>query len=105
MIGEHLMRFDMLDEIDREFQRRFIAARSRRADRAPDEQIILLRTAPEAALAEFESRPFCVLMMGPDHFKEGNDIRPMTGSQTLEEIGGSSRALCVRATWHRPLRR
>ena len=44
-IGDHLFRFDMLDEIDREFQQqihRLLIAR--RTDRTVDEQIILFRT-------------------------------------------------------------
>jgi diguanylate cyclase (GGDEF)-like protein len=90
VIGEHLMRFDMLDEIDREFQRQIHRLL------VHDELTGLLTSKSffselrrEAARAEFESRPFCVLMMDLDHFKEVNDTYGhMTGSQTLEEIGG-----------------
>jgi two-component system cell cycle response regulator len=90
VIGEHLLRFDMLDEIDREFQRQIHRLL------AHDELTGLLTSKSffselrrEAARAEFESRPFCVLMMDLDHFKEVNDTYGhLTGSQTLEEIGG-----------------
>ena len=90
IIGEHLMRFDMLDEIDREFQRQIHRLL------VHDELTGLLTSKSffselrrEAARAEFESRPFCVLMMDLDHFKDVNDTYGhLTGSQTLEEIGG-----------------
>jgi diguanylate cyclase (GGDEF)-like protein len=89
IIGDHLFRFDMLDEIDREFQqeiRRLIAH---------DELTGLLTSKSffselrrEAARAEAESRPFCVLMMDLDHFKEVNDTYGhLVGSKTLEETG------------------
>ena len=88
-IGEHLLRFEMLDEIDREYQiqiHRLLAH---------DELTGLLTSKSffselrrEAARAELESRPFCVLMMDIDHFKEVNDTYGhLAGSQTLEEIG------------------
>jgi diguanylate cyclase (GGDEF)-like protein len=88
-IGEHLMRFDMLDEIDREYQRQIHRLL------AHDELTGLLTSKSffselrrEAARAEVESRPFCVLMMDLDHFKEVNDTYGhLTGSQTLEETG------------------
>jgi len=89
VIGDHLFRFDMLDEIDREFQQqihRLIAH---------DELTGLLTSKSffselrrEAARAEIESRPFCVLMMDLDHFKEVNDTYGhLVGSKTLEETG------------------
>ncbi len=89
VIGDHLFRFDMLDEIDREFQQqihRLIAH---------DELTGLLTSKSffselrrEAARAESESRPFCVLMMDLDHFKEVNDTYGhLVGSNTLAETG------------------
>ena len=89
VIGDHLFRFDMLDEIDREFQQqihRLIAH---------DELTGLLTSKSffselrrEAARAEAESRPFCVLMMDLDHFKEVNDTYGhLVGSKTLEVTG------------------
>ena len=89
VIGDHLFRFEMLDEIDREFQQqihRLIAH---------DELTGLLTSKSffselrrEAARAEADSRPFCVLMMDLDHFKEVNDTYGhLVGSKTLEETG------------------
>jgi len=79
----------MLDEIDREFQQqihRLIAH---------DELTGLLTSKSffselrrEAARAESEARPFCVLMMDLDHFKNVNDTHGhLVGSKTLEETG------------------
>jgi diguanylate cyclase (GGDEF)-like protein len=90
VIGEHLLRFDLLDEIDREFQQQIHRLL------VHDELTGLLTSRSffselgrEAARAESESRRFCVLMMDIDHFKEVNDTYGhMTGSQTLKEVGG-----------------
>src|SRR4051812_4743065 len=90
VIGEHLMRFDMLDEIDREFQRQIHRLL------VHDELTGLLtgksffsELRREAARAAAESRPFCVLMMDIDHFKKVNDTYGhLVGNQTLEEVGG-----------------
>jgi two-component system, cell cycle response regulator len=89
-IGDQLFRFDMLDEIDREFQQQIHRLISH------DELTGLLTSKSffselrrEAAKAEVNSHPFCVLMMDLDHFKEVNDsYGHLVGSQTLEEIGG-----------------
>lgn len=89
-IGDQLFRFDMLDEIDREFQQQIHRLISH------DELTGLLTSKSffselrrEAAKAEVKSHPFCVLMMDVDHFKEVNDTYGhLVGSQTLEEIGG-----------------
>jgi two-component system cell cycle response regulator len=89
VIGEHLLRFDMLDEIDREFQRQIHRLL------VHDELTGLLtgksffsELRREAARAEAESRPFCVLMMDIDHFKRVNDTYGhLVGNQTLEEVG------------------
>jgi diguanylate cyclase (GGDEF)-like protein len=89
VIGDHLFRFDMLDEIDREFQQQIHRLL------AHDELTGLLTSKSffselrrEAARARSESRPFCVLMMDLDHFKEVNDTYGhLVGSKTLEETG------------------
>ena len=88
-IGDHLFRFDMLDEIDREFQQQIHRLLSH------DELTGLLTSKSffselrrEAARAETESRPFCVLMMDVDYFKVVNDTYGhLVGSETLEVIG------------------
>lgn len=90
VIGDHLFRFEMLDEIDREFQQHIHRLL------AHDELTGLLTSKSffselkrESARAEEEARPFCVLMMDLDHFKLVNDsYGHLVGSQTLEEIGG-----------------
>src|SRR5262245_24800760 len=89
-LGEHILRFDLLDEIDREYQRQIHRLISH------DDLTGLLSSRSffselrrEASRAKAESRPFCVLMMDLDHFKEVNDTYGhLTGSKTLEEIGG-----------------
>ena len=89
IIGEHLLRFDLLDDIDREFQRQIHRLL------AHDELTGLLTSKSffselkrEAARAESEGRPFCVLMMDLDHFKEVNDqYGHLVGSQTIEVVG------------------
>lgn len=89
LIGEHLLRFDLLDEIDREFQQQI------RRLLVHDELTGLLTSKSffselrrEAASAEAESRPFCVLMMDLDHFKEVNDTYGhLAGNETLEQVG------------------
>src|SRR5205807_6698288 len=98
IIGEHLLRFDMLDEIDREFQQQIHRLL------VHDELTGLLTSKSffselrrEAARAEAEDKPFCVLMMDLDHFKGVNDTYGhLVGSATLEEVGtvikGSLRA-------------
>ena len=90
VIGDHLFRFDLLDEIDREFQQQIHRLL------AHDELTGLLTSKSffselrhEAAEAESESRPFCVLMMDLDHFKEVNDtFGHLVGNKTLVEVGG-----------------
>src|SRR4051794_36327540 len=89
-IGDHLFRFEMFDEIDREFQQHIHRLL------AHDELTGLLTSKSffselrrEAALAQEDSKPFCVLMMDIDYFKQVNDsYGHLVGSQTLEEIGG-----------------
>jgi two-component system cell cycle response regulator len=88
-IGEHILRFELLDEIDREYQRQIRRLLSH------DDLTGLLsgrsffsELRREAAHAKIEKRPFCVLMMDVDHFKNVNDTYGhLTGSKTLEELG------------------
>src|SRR2546429_1736284 len=97
-VGDQLIRFEMLDEIDREFQQQIHRLL------VHDELTGLLTSKSffselrrEAARAEAEDKPFCVLMMDLDHFKDVNDTYGhLVGSATLEEVGavikGSLRA-------------
>src|SRR5690242_20292538 len=88
-IGDQLIRFEMLDEIDREFQQQIHRLL------VHDELTGLLTSKSffselrrEAARAEAEKMPFCVFMMDIDHFKEVNDtFGHLAGSETLEEVG------------------
>jgi two-component system cell cycle response regulator len=88
-VGDQLIRFEMLDEIDREFQQQIHRLL------VHDELTGLLTSKSffselrrEAARAEAESMPFCVLMMDIDHFKEVNDTYGhLVGSETLEAVG------------------
>ena len=91
-VGDHIMRFELLDEIDREYQRQIRRLLSH------DDLTGLLSSRSffselrrEAARSTQENRPFCVLMMDVDFFKKVNDTYGhLTGSKTLEEIG-----LCI----------
>src|SRR5229473_1926749 len=88
-IGDQLIRFEMLDEIDREFQQQIHRLL------VHDDLTGLLTSKSffselrrEAARAEAESMPFCVLMSDLDYFKEVNDTYGhLVGSETLEEVG------------------
>ncbi len=88
-IGEHILRFDLLDEIDREYQKQIHRLISH------DDLTGLLSSRSffselrrETARAKAESRSLCILMMDVDHFKKVNDTYGhLTGSKTLEEIG------------------
>src|SRR5438874_2879284 len=89
VIGDQLIRFEMLDEIDREFQQQIHRLL------VHDELTGLLtgksffsELRREAARAEAESMPFCVLMMDIDYFKDVNDTYGhLVGSETLEDVG------------------
>ncbi len=91
-VGKHLLRFEMLDEIDREYQREIRRLLSH------DDLTGLLSSRSffselrrESEHAKQEKRRFCVLMMDIDYFKRVNDTYGhLTGSKTLEEIG-----LCI----------
>jgi len=88
-VGDQLIRFEMLDEIDREFQQQIHRLL------VHDELTGLLTSKSffselrrEAARAEAEKMPFCVFMMDIDHFKEVNDTYGhLAGSETLEDVG------------------
>ena len=89
-IGGHILRFDLLDEIDREYQRQIHRLISH------DDLTGLLSSRSffselkrEVGRATADGRSICVLMMDVDHFKSVNDKHGhLTGSKTLEEIGG-----------------
>lgn len=89
MIGEHILRFDLLDEIDREYQKQIHRLISH------DDLTGLLSSRSffselrrEAARSKADDCSFCVLMMDVDYFKNVNDtFGHLTGSKTLEEIG------------------
>lgn len=88
-IGETILRFDLLDEIDREYQRQIHRLISH------DDLTGLLSSRSffselrrEAGRAATDGRPFCVIMMDGDKFKNVNDTYGhLTGSKTIEEIG------------------
>jgi len=88
-VGKHILRFDLHDEIDREYHRQIHRLLSH------DDLTGLLSSRSffselrrEAARARADDRPFCVLMMDLDHFKRVNDTYGhLTGSKTLEELG------------------
>lgn len=88
-IGDHILRFELLDEIDREYHQQIHRLLSH------DDLTGLLSSRSffselrrEAARARENKRPFCVLMMDIDYFKAVNDtFGHLTGSKTLEEIG------------------
>ncbi len=88
-IGDHILRFEFLDEIDREFHRQIHRLLSH------DDLTGLLSSRSffselrrESARAKAHNRHFCVLMMDVDFFKNVNDTYGhLTGSKTLEEIG------------------
>jgi diguanylate cyclase (GGDEF)-like protein len=89
-IGEHLLRFELLDEIDREYHRQI-----RRLVTHDDltglhsSRSFFSELRRETARSAVEKRSFCVLMLDVDHFKRVNDTYGhLTGSHTLEEIGG-----------------
>lgn len=89
-VGDQLIRFEMLDEIDREYQQQIHRLL------VHDELTGLLTSKSffselrrEAGRAEAGKMPFCVLMMDIDHFKDVNDTYGhLAGSETLEEVGG-----------------
>ncbi len=91
-LGEYILRFELLDEIDREYQRQIRRLLSH------DDLTGLLSSRSffselrrEAERAKQENRLLCVMMMDIDYFKAVNDTYGhLTGSKTLEELG-----LCI----------
>jgi two-component system, cell cycle response regulator len=88
-IGAQLLRFELLDEIDREYHRQI-----RRLVTHDDltglhsSRSFFSELRRETATSAAEKRSFCVLMLDVDHFKSVNDTYGhLTGSHTLEEIG------------------
>ena len=87
-IGDHILKFELLDEIDREYQLQIHRLISH------DDLTGLLSSRSffselrrEASRAKSQGRPFCVLMMDLDYFKAVNDTYGhLTGSRTLEEL-------------------
>ena len=88
-IGDQLIRFEMLDEIDREFQQqihRLLVHDDLTGVLTGKSFFSELRR--EAARAQAEDMPFCVLMMDIDYFKQVNDTYGhLVGSETLEDVG------------------
>ncbi|HSB26888.1 MAG TPA: GGDEF domain-containing protein [Pyrinomonadaceae bacterium] len=89
LIGEHLFRFELLDEIDQEFQQqvhRLIGHDELTGLLTSKSFFVELRR--EAARAEEKGQPFCVLMMDLDHFKQINDrYGHLVGSRALQDVG------------------
>src|SRR4029077_10480286 len=88
-VGDQLIRFEMLDEIDREFQQQIHRLLVHDAlTGLLTSKSFFSELRREAARAEAESMPFCVLMSDLDYFKEVNDtFGHLVGSETLEEVG------------------
>lgn len=88
-IGTHILRFELLDRIDREYRQRL------RHLLVHDDLTGLLtgksfftELRREVARAAAEGTRFCVLMADIDHFKRVNDsYGHVIGSRTLEELG------------------
>jgi diguanylate cyclase (GGDEF)-like protein len=89
LIGDQLFRFELLDEIDQEFQQqihRLIGHDDLTGLLTSKSFFTELRR--EAARAEEQNQPFCVLMMDLDHFKHINDTYGhLVGSRTLQDVG------------------
>lgn len=88
-IGNNILRFEMLDEIDREYQwqiRRLLSHDDLTGLLSSRSFFSELRR--EVSNSADCQREFCVLMMDIDYFKSVNDTYGhLTGSKTLEEIG------------------
>jgi diguanylate cyclase (GGDEF)-like protein len=89
LIGDHLFRFDLQDEIDREFQQRIhrLIGHDHLTGLLTSKSFFT-ELRREASRAEEQQKPFGVLMMDVDHFKDVNDkFGHLAGSRTLQELG------------------
>ena len=94
-IGDYILRFELLDDIDREYHlqiRRLLSHDDLTGLLSSRSFFSELRL--ETKRAKQEKRIFCVLMMDVDFFKTVNDTHGhLTGSKNLEEI-----AFCITET-------
>jgi len=94
-IGDYLLRFELLDDIDREYHlqiRRLLSHDDLTGLLSSRSFFSELRR--ETKRAKEEKKVFCVLMMDVDFFKTVNDTYGhLTGSKNLEEI-----AFCIAET-------
>ena len=99
VIGDHMIRFEMLDEIDREFQQQIHRLLVHTSSRAlPENHSSLSSAAKPRALKLTQT----ILRVddGSGFFQDGErHLRSLAGSETLEEVGEVIRILCARATW------
>ena len=94
LIGDHLFRFDLQDEIDREFQQQIHRLLGHdHLTGLLTSKSFFTELRREAVRAEEERKPFGILMMDVDHFKEVNDrFGHLAGSRTLQELGSLIRS-------------
>ena len=94
LIGDQLFRFEMLDEIDREFQQhihRLIGHDNLTG--LLNSKSFFTELGREAARAEQQSQQLCVLMMDLDHFRQVNDTYGhVVGSRALQQTGAIIKA-------------
>lgn len=88
-IGKQILRFELLDEIDREYHRQIHRLLSHDdLTGLLGSRSFFIELRRELSRAKSDERPLCVLMLDVDFFKEVNDTYGhLTGSKTLEELG------------------
>ena len=88
-VGRHIMRFEMLDEVDREYHRQINRLLSHDdLTGLLGSRSFFVELRKEVAKAKADDRSLCVLMLDVDFFKEVNDTHGhLTGSRTLQELG------------------
>ena len=87
VIADHMLRLKCSTKIE-DFSNRFIDCWFTTTHRLATSKSFFSELRREAARAEADNKPFCVLMMDLDHFKEVNDTYGhLAGSETLEEMG------------------